>query len=128
MSIGIVSVAAVAAGLYASRSFQYDSGALRRSIWSPSSGIDAIVRAQQLGPQERVLGRLFTDGEVAVARDSSGVSTRPLLVPQHGDAAIREAPGEIAKRLVRSQGFVAIVRSRPVDQHDGSRNRAVGHR
>ena len=90
-------------------------------------GIEAIVRPQQGRGESGIIGCFFADRQVRVPRHLAAMLTRPFLIPQDGDAAIGQTPGEIAERLVRSHGFVPIVRSRAVNQNNRRRNLADRH-
>jgi hypothetical protein len=56
------------------------------------------------------------------------VGVAALVVLQHGDAARGEAEREIAERFVGAEAFIAVVRPRPVHEHDGRTARAIGRR
>ena len=90
--------------------------------------IDAVVRAEQRHRAKRVVDDLFADGDILDSRRALRVLVRPLLVAEHGDAAVGQAPREIAERMVRANRFVAIVRAGAVDEDDRADHPSRRHR
>ena len=57
-------------------------------------------------------------GGIAVKRFPA-VLLRPLFITQHGDAFLGQAPGQVTKRSVGTNGFIPIIRTGTVHQHHG---------
>ena len=79
--------------------------------------IDARRLAQRVHRQHCIVGGFVVDAEIAL-----GEVLRPrlgaLLVAQHRDALRGESAGDVEEGLVRTDGFVAVLRAGAVHQHD----------
>ena len=82
-------------------------------------GVHAFRTPQDLHGGQGVIDRFLLDREVFRGGGLRGVLPRAFLIAQHGDSAGGQAPGEVAERLVRPNGLIAVVGSGTMDQDNG---------
>ena len=94
-----------------------EHAALAVAEYEDAAMVDEARLSQGGDRLQRVIGRFAVDGELVV-REQARIPIRALLVTQYGNAAFGQALCDVAERLVRGDGLVAIMRTGTVHQHD----------